>query len=406
MFDKITSAKNIKEAYLEVLSGFYLDGKNNVYSGLDGLNIPSFDLTLNDLIWQIIEEIKSFKEIDPALNIFIPKKSNPDKNREIFIYSIKERVKAQAIYRVIISRFEEIFSSRLFSYRPGKSPYRAAQLVAKRYRKFFRNDYVFTADLSNFSGVIDREIMLKKLPSVIDDKKVLKLLSLFINNKFYYNGQFIKPEKGLVIGCPIFGLLTNFYLSDVDKKYSSLLKFYLRVGDDLIMLDPDKKKIDSFRDSFFEDVKELKLELNKEKISCGSACDHFSFLGYDFLNGMISLPHNYVKKIKSDFRSILVYKNYSQNKKIFILKKRADRLSSSFNYYFLNLTRNKPQLNDSEQIKELSEYFFEILTEFIFTKYSPRNRRLLTIKLRDNNIDIKSLYQFFLDFHYERNKKY
>ncbi|HNV12781.1 MAG TPA: reverse transcriptase domain-containing protein [bacterium] len=402
MFKKITSSKNIREAYQEVFDYFHLENKENRYRGLDGLNLNFFNLFVFNLIRQIKKEMREFKEIDPALNIYIPKKHNPEKNREIFIYNIKERVKSQAIYRVLLGEFEKEFSSRLFSYRPGKSPYNAAYLMAKRYRKFFNTDYVFTADLSNFSGEIDRTLMMEKLSEFIKDDSVLKLLSVFVNNSFYYQGEFLKPNRGLVIGCPIFGLLTNFYLNDIDKKFSSRAQFYLRVGDDLIMLDPDKEKLEKNKEEFLNDVSNLKLKINLDKIFFGQAKEKFSYLGYNFLAGKISLPDNFVKKIIKSWQSILIYKNYSQNYKMTILRKIMKNPQKNFNNVFKGIIKSKPQINDSDQIKLLSESFFKVLTEFLFGKYNSRNRRLLVDKLSESQIKIISLYKFYLKFHYDR----
>lgn len=402
MFKKITSLDNIRQAYNEVFELFYLEGKANRYKGLDGLNLNSFNLSAFDLIKQIRNEMINFVEIDPALNIYIPKKHKPEKDREIFIYNIKERIKAQAIYRCLFEIFDARFSDRLFSYRPGKSPYRAAQLVCRKYRKSFKDNYVFTADLSNFSGEIDRALMIKKLSSFIEDKSVLKLLELFINARFYFQGGFLKPQRGLVIGCPVFGLLTNFYLSEIDFKYSARSKFYLRLGDDLIMIDPDLQKLEKNKKEFLEDVSSLKLKINLDKIFLGKASDHFSYLGYDFSNGLISLPDDFVKRFKHNLNSLLVNRNNHKDYKIKIIKRLMKNPQKNFNNIFKEIVRIKPQINDVEQIKALSEYFFRALTEFLFNKYNSRNRRLLALELVKNKISIISLYKTYLKFHYER----
>ncbi|MCK9439001.1 MAG: reverse transcriptase domain-containing protein [Patescibacteria group bacterium] len=402
MFKKITSLDNIRQAYDEVFELFYLEGKANRYKGLDGLNLNSFNLSAFDLIKQIRNEMINFVEIDPALNIYIPKKHKPEKDREIFIYNIKERIKAQAIYRCLFDSFNAIFSDRLFSYRPGKSAYRAAQLVCRKYRRSFKGDYVFTADLSNFSGEIDKDLMMKKLSGFIKDKSVLKLLELFVNVRFYYQGSFLKPNRGLVIGCPIFGLLTNFYLSDIDFKYSTRSQFYLRLGDDLIMFDPDLQKLEKNKKDFLQDVSDLKLKINLDKIFLGKASDHFSYLGYSFLNGLISLPDDFVKKIKNNFNSLLLNRNKYKDYKIKIVKRLMKNPQKNFNYVFEEIVRIKPQVNDYEQIKYLSEYFFQILTKFLFNEYNSRNRRLLVSELSKNKISITSLYKTYSKFHYER----
>ena len=77
--------------------------------------------------------------------------------------------------------------------------------------------------------------------------------------------------------------------------------------------------------------------------------------------------------------------------------------TQNFNYQFRGIVKDKPQINNSEQIKRLSEDFFHILTDFIYEKYSPRNRKLLRDVIK--GLNIKSLYNFYLKFHYERNKR-
>jgi len=396
MFKEITSTTNIRKAYKEVLDLFYLEAKSSRYKGFDGLSINFFNLFTFDLIKQIRDEMINFAEIDLALNIYIPKKHNPEKDREIFIYNIKERIKAQAIYRCVLKYFDDSFSNRLFSYRPGRSSYQAARLVCRKYRRSFGDNYVFTADLSNFSGEIDRSLMMSKLSGFIEDKSVLKLLEVFVNARFYSQGEFLRPSRGLVIGCPIFGLLTNFYLNDVDLKYSTNSQFYLRLGDDLIMFDSDSRKLKKIKEDFLKDISDLKLKINSDKIFLGKASEHFSYLGYSFLNGTISLPEDFVKKLKKNFKSILLYKNYNKDYKIKFIKRLMRKTDKNFNYIFREIIKSKPQ------IKELSEYFFKILTEFIFGEYNSRNRRLLFSELTRNKIKIISLYKNYLKFHYER----
>jgi hypothetical protein len=54
-----------------------------------------------------------------------------------------------------------------------------------------------------------------------------------------------------------------FYLNDIDHKYSSRLQFYLRVGDDLLMFDPDKDKLEKIK----EDKRCWKMECRLEDFS-------------------------------------------------------------------------------------------------------------------------------------------
>jgi len=145
------------------------------------------------------------------------------------------------------------------------------------------------------------------------------------------------------------------------------------------------------------------LTINNSKLFIGDAKENFSFLGYCFNSGIISLEKSYIKRIIAGWKSILKYKNYNLSKKKYLLRRIMGHPEKNFNYQFQKIIKDKPQINNSEQIKKLSEDFFRILTDFIFGKYSPRNRRLLRKEIE--YLKIKSLYNFYLDFHYERNKR-
>lgn len=400
MFDQILSLANLEEAYLEIIKEFSADHRNFKYHGLDNIFLKDLELRSQEIISQIRSELGSFKELEPALSVKIPKKNKPGEFREIFVYNIKERIKAQAIYRVVLPEFEKRYSKNLFSYRPGKPPHLAAKFFCQEYRRYFNNYGALIIDLKNYSDRVSRELMFLKLKDLFNDERVLNILALFIFNKVYRGNQLESPQRGLIQGVPLIALFVNLYLTEFDFKYQDQVNFYVRVGDDITFLDRDSKKLEKFSTEIFSDLDNLNLEVNQSKKFLGLASEEFSYLGYHFNNGIISLEPNFVKRIETEWKRVLAYKHYSLGAKLNILKKIMAREKTNFNNVFYLMVKSKPQINDSEQIKKISESFFKMLTKFFYEKYSPRNRKKLKELIEPFRIN--SLYKIYQKFHYEK----
>ncbi len=400
MFSEIMSHANFEAAYLEIIEQFAVDRRNYKYHGIDNIFLRDLDLKSKKIIKMARAELLEKKEIEPALSVKIPKANRPEEYREIFIYNLRERIKAQAIYRVVLPVFEKIFSDRLFSYRPDKPPYLAARIFCRRYRREFRRDQALIVDLKNYSDKINRELMFSQVKGVITDKKVLDILRLFIFNKVYRNGLCELPAVGLVQGVPLIALFANLYLTDLDFKYKAQADFYIRVGDDIAILDPDPDKLAKILEEISGDVAARGLEMNRKKLFLGPAAGRYSFLGYAFDSGMISLDPGFVRKIKLDWQKILTYKNLPKISKMKILERIMKRPAKNFNFQFQKIIKDKSQVNDSTQIRKMSENFFSILTRFVYKSYTVRNRRLLERDLKE--LELVSLYKTYKDFHYDR----
>ncbi len=398
MVDEITSLVNIERAYLEVVDLFVSDRKNWRYHGLDGYFLRDHEITSHQLLAECQQELLSGQPIEPALSIKIPKKNKPDSYREIFIYNIRERIKAQAIYRVILPQLDGCFSERLFSYRPGRPPYLAAKQFCRNYRRVFSKDQALILDLKNYSEQIDYDILIDQLERVFVDQQLISLLKLFIGNLIYRQGVIEKPVRGLVQGVPLVALFANLYLNDVDLKYQRQVNFYVRVGDDIAILDNQPDRLAVVQNNLLGDLLSLGLLLNEDKIYFGSADGSFNFLGYQFINGRIGLESFFMDKIITGWKGILSWQGRDYKLKQNLLRKKMASLSSNYNYQFSRLLAAKPQINDYQQIRHLSEEFFKIIVKFLYGSYTPRHRRLAVNQLRQ--LGIKSPYQIYWHFHH------
>jgi Reverse transcriptase (RNA-dependent DNA polymerase) len=406
MFNKIVDLGNLRQAYLSLVEQMESDGRSSRYAGWDSLKLADLEINSSTIIEEIRAELISLTPLSPAILVSIPKKNKPNKFREIYIYNLKDRIKAQAIYQIVEPYFDNYLSPWLFSYRVSHPSYFAARSAVRHYHRYLNRDYIVVADMADYSSHIKADILLNKLRKMGFDEQMIKLLSLFINNKEIRNGIISQPEEGLITGTPLIGLFNNLYLDDFDKYCGKTADFYRRVGDDLIIFDKDKDKLKMIYDLLLKEVIDLNLHIHSYKTKIISASEPFEYLGYHFNNGLVSFTEGFLKGTLRRWRNRFNYydgRTISKKNKFLILA--FNRRKNSLLLEFYELAKQKKLLNDLNQVKIFSENFFHILTIYFFQKYTPRNRRLLSIKLK--RLKLVSFYKVFLStiYDYPKSKK-
>jgi len=401
LYNQIISISNLEKAYLALIEQFEEKVKISHYTGIDGCKIDDIAHKADQIISEIQTELKQKRAISPALCHYIPKKDGS--LRDIYIYTIKDRIKAQAIYQIIEPIFEDNYSPFLFSYRSSHPSYYAGRSVARRYQRYYDQDHALVLDLTNYSNFIDQKILIQKLQEIGLPKKIIELLKLFIYNSVYKDDKLYQPKIGVVQGVPLIALFANLYLNDLDKYLGKKVSLYRRVGDDIILMDKSKEKLEDLFRYTSKEVKKLKLKIKEEKSKLISTDQGFNFLGYNFNNKIISLEDSFIKKTVSHWRTILLgYKPQNNYQKIKHLKKILYQQEDNINNQFLQIISQKILVNNDQQVKQLSEKFMRIVTKYFFDSYSPRHQRLFKEKLK--KIEIPSLYKYYLDIHHGRKK--
>lgn len=404
MFKEITSRKNLEKAYLKLAEQMEGDGRSNRYAGWDALKLSDLELRSAQIIKEARSEMLSFTEVAPASLFKIPKKNNPHKDREIFIYNLKDRIKAQAIYQVVEPYFDKYLSPWLFSYRSSHPSYFAARSVVRHYRKYWQRDFALITDVSDYTGNIRSEILLKKIAAIGFSDDVMKLFALFIENRALRDGKIVRPPVGLISGTPLIALFYNIYLDEFDKYCGTRADFYRRVGDDLIIFDQKEERVKLLYEHLLKETAALGVSLHKTKTKYIKASESFDYLGYHFSKGRVSLNSVFVKYTQKRWRKQFSFYNQKRpaQKKDFLIKA-IKRENNNLNNDFKQLAEQKKLVTDGKQIQEFSESFFRILTRYFFGVYTKKNRRLLNERLA--GINLRSPYKYFLNFHDEYRKR-
>ncbi len=396
MYKAILSLKNIHEAYLDLVRKFDTESKSSHYVGVDGQMLNDFNYVSEDLLEQIREELIDLKPLLPTLEYEIPKPNG--KKRQIFVYSVKDRIKAQAIFRILEPVFEAIYSPFLFSYRSSHPTYYAAKAVAKRYKKYFGEDTVFKADISKYTDTLSQKILEEKLAKSGFPHEVVSLLRLFIYNSKLNNNQVIYPEKGIMQGVPLGSAFLNFYLNDLDNVIGKKVSLYRRVGDDFIILDKDQKKVEMMKDFIVTEAEKIKLKISLEKTQIIKSNEPFSYVGYVFKDKKVSIREASIRKALIRWGKKLKYFHSSDDVKKSKINAIFYEDSDCIHNQFVQYIACYRQANDYDQIKSLFDEFLRILTKYFFKQYSEKNERIVLTQIL-RGIKVPSLYKYFLEFH-------
>lgn len=389
-YESILSRANLEKAYYAVLQKFEEESKVSKYYSLDGLHISDYDFDSVSLIDTIEYELKNKTKIQPALKIEIPKK-NKKGNRSIYIHVVKERIKAQAIYQVVEPVFEKIYTNYLFSYRKTRPYHTALRTVVRRYASK-KEQHILIGDVSNYSDTINPVILKQKIKEIDFDTDTFELLSLYLNCTYIEDGVEKRHEKGILTGLPITVMFNNLYLNNMDKEIGKKSALYRRIGDDFIVFD-SLENLSQIEKKIETELISVDISIEKQRMELLSIDEKFTFLGYDFEKGSISISSKTVSTFKIFLRKKLRYSKLSLVKK---QRKLYSILYAGEHSIFINLKqliRQYPHLNNYKQINEITRYLETRITIFLFGTYSQRNYRKTKEHIsKFKEINLKRLY--------------
>lgn len=297
LMEKIVEKANLKKALKRVQT-------NKGAAGTDGMKVEDLHPYLLEH-WPKLESELLAGSYKPSSikRVEIPKTGGG--KRLLGIPTVLDRFIQQAVLQVLTPIYDPTFSERSYGFRPGKDAHQAVQSAKEYIAEGY--SWVVDLDIEKFFDRVNHDILMGRIAKRIADKRLLKLLRLYLQAGVMVHGVVVDRHEGTPQGGPLSPLLSNILLDELDKELEERGHKFSRYADDCnIYVKSEragKRVMDSVK-SFLQ--RRLRLKVNEEKSAVTPAgVRKFLGFGFWFKKGVkIGIAKESVKKAKARIRFI------------------------------------------------------------------------------------------------------
>ena len=270
LMEEVLSRQNILKALRRV-------EKNKGAPGIDNLTVESLKPYLRQNWLPIREQLlKGDYKPQPVLRVEISKPNGG--KRLLGIPTVIDRLIQQALLQILTDIFDPELSPFSFGFRPNRKAHDAVMKAKQYIEEGYQ--WVVDLDIERFFDRINHDLIMARVARKVKDKRILKLIRLYLQSGVMINGVKVLTREGTPQGGPLSPLLANILLDDLDKELEMRDHKFIRYADDSNIYLKSKRAGQRVMESITTFLKvKLRLQVNLQK-SAEDMSDKRKFLGF------------------------------------------------------------------------------------------------------------------------------
>ena len=272
VIERVLSKDNLNEAYKQVI-------RNKGASGIDEMTCEEVKDYLkvngNKLINQILN--REYQPL-PVRRVEIPKPNGGI--RKLGVPTVVDRVIQQALVQVLTPIFEPTFSEYSYGFRPN----RRCQNAIDRTLELINNGYewIVDLDLEKFFDNVPHDKLIRIIDNEVKDSDITSLIMKYLKAGVMVNGTFEETNVGTPQGGNLSPLLSNIYLTLLDKELETRGLHFARYADDCVIFVKTENAAKRVMYSIIHFIEtKLKLKVNATKTHITKP-NNLKYLGFSF----------------------------------------------------------------------------------------------------------------------------
>ena len=272
VIERVLSKDNLNEAYKQVV-------RNKGASGIDEMTCEEVKdyLKVNGdkLINQILN--REYQPL-PVRRVEIPKPNGGI--RKLGVPTVVDRIIQQALVQVLTPIFEPTFSEYSYGFRPNRRCQNAIDRTLELINEGY--EWIVDLDLEKFFDNVPHDKLIRIIDNEVKDSDITSLIMKYLKAGVMVNGTFEKTDVGTPQGGNLSPLLSNVYLTLLDKELETRGLKFARYADDCVIFvktENAAKRVMYSITRFIETKLKLKVNATKTHIT---RPNNLKYLGFSF----------------------------------------------------------------------------------------------------------------------------